>query len=474
LCNLRKIEALPVTSQQIKIATQRDPVLSKIKSYVLKGWPDQVPKSLQAYRSKIAELTVEEGCLLWGGRVVIPQSLKDVVKAELHKEHLGISKMKALARGHVWWAGIDKELEALAKSCTECAAVKQSPAKAPLHPWGWPRRPWQRIHIDFAGPFMDKSFFIVVDAYSKWAEVVIMPQTTTVRTIAALRQLFSVHGLPEEIVSDNGPQFTSAEFAEFTRKNGIKHTRSSPYHPASNGEAERFVRTFKESMKAGKNDGLTLPHRLASFLLTYRTTPHSTTGTPPCELLMGRSLRTRWDLLKPNTRTSVCRRQAKQKEQHDQHARPRNFYVGQSVMARNFGSGDSWVSGVIVRQLGPVTYLVNVSDGRVWKRHVDHLKELVSNRDLPVSESDFDMDLPSISTPDRSPTEEPEDSPDNSNSHQSESGGQVNSPSTSGTASPSAAGAGMESPAAHSPTPPRRYPSRQRQPPSRLSETQTW
>ena len=126
---------------------------------------------------------------------------------------------------------------------------------------------------------------------SKWAEVMIMPQTTAVRTIAALRYLFSVHGLPEEIVSDNGPQFVSSEFEEFTKKNGIRHTLSSPYHPASNGEAERFVRTFKEAMKAGKNDGLTLQHRLASFLLTYRTTPHSTTttGTPPCELLMGRS-----------------------------------------------------------------------------------------------------------------------------------------------------------------------------------------
>ena len=130
-CNLRKIEALLVTSQEIKVATQQDPVLSKIKSYILKGWPDQVPKSLQVYRSKLAELTVEEGCLLWGGRVIIPQSLKDVVKAELHKEHLGISKMKALARGYVWWAGIDKELETLAKSCTECATVNTCQGTSP-------------------------------------------------------------------------------------------------------------------------------------------------------------------------------------------------------------------------------------------------------------------------------------------------------------------------------------------------------
>ena len=227
-------------------------------------------------------------------------------------------------------------------------------------------------------------------------------------------------------------------------------------------------------MKAGKNDGLTLPHRLASFLLIYRTTPHLTTGTPPCELLMGRSLRTRWDLLKPDTRTSVCRRQAKQKERHDQNARTRSFYVGQSVMARNFGSRNNWISGVIVRQLGPVTYLVNVSDGRVWKRHVDHLKELVPTRDLPASDSDFDMDIPSTSTPDHTPPEEPEDSPLNGNSEPSASGENVNSPSTSGTASPSTAGERTESISTPSQTLSHRYPSRQRQPPSRLSETQTW
>ena len=286
--------------------------------------------------------------------------------------------MKALTRSHVWWSGIDKELESLVKSCPDCAVVKQSPAKAPLHPWSWPTRPWERIHIDFAGPFMNKSFLIVVDAYSKWAEVIEMSQTTAARTISALRQVFSSLGIPEQIVSDNGPQFISSEFAEFAKLNGIKHIRISPYHPATNGEAERFVRTFKEAMKAGKNDGLTLSHRLAGFLLTYRTTPHSTTGISPCELIMGRHLRTRWDLLKPDPSQNVRQRQAKQKEQHDQHSRFRRFEIGQSVVAKNFGSGDSWIAGVIAQQLGPLTYLVDVSGGRIWKRHVDHLKDSTS------------------------------------------------------------------------------------------------
>ena len=131
--------------------------------------------------------------------------------------------------------------------------------------------------------------------------------------------------------------------------------RCSPYHPASNGEAERFVRTFKEAMKTGKGDGLTLTHRLDNFLLTYRTTPHTTTGTPPCELLMGRRLRTRWDLLKPDIERQVQWRQSKQKFRHDLHSRARWFTIGDSVMARNFRSGSAWIPGKIVQQLGPLT-----------------------------------------------------------------------------------------------------------------------
>ncbi len=124
----------------------------------------------------------------------------------------------------MWWTGITKDIEVTAKSCQECATVKQSPATAPMHPWAWPHRPWERLHVDFAGPFMGKSFLIVVDAHSKWAEEVEMVSTTTANTIVSLRNLFVTHGLPRQIVSDNGPQFVSSDFQEFTRTNGIKHS----------------------------------------------------------------------------------------------------------------------------------------------------------------------------------------------------------------------------------------------------------
>lgn len=135
-----------------------------------------------------------------------------------------------------------------------------------------------------------------------------MTSITTEKTMNELRLIFAQHGLPEELVSDNGPQFVSSEFAEFMYKNGIKHTLTPPYHPQSNGAAERSVRVVKEALVKQVlegNKGRSIKHRLADFLLRYRTTPHSTTGATPAELLMRRRLRTRLTLVKPDLAKTV-------------------------------------------------------------------------------------------------------------------------------------------------------------------------
>ena len=90
--------------------------------------------------------------------------------------------MKAVARSYFWWIGLDKDIESLGRSCDSCQAVKSNPATAPLHPWVWPDTPWARIHVDFAGPFLGKMFLVVVDAHSKWPEVLLMQSTTSMRT----------------------------------------------------------------------------------------------------------------------------------------------------------------------------------------------------------------------------------------------------------------------------------------------------
>ena len=121
-------------------------------------------------------------------------------------------------------------------------------------------------------------------------------------------------------------------------------------------------------MKAGRADSLSLQHRLANFLLTYRTTPHATTNEPPCVLFLGRNLRTRLDLLRPDRERTVISNQARQKYQHDLHSRHRAIEVGQRVLARNPRFGSQWLPGRVTKLLGPVSMLVELEDGRV-QRH---------------------------------------------------------------------------------------------------------
>ena len=375
-----QIQALPVTAEQVQTATRQDRVLSQVYRYLQHGWPRVVEGEFKPFSQRKQELSIEANCLLWGNRVVIPLKLRDRLLEELHKDHPGASRMKAIARSYFWYPGLDKDIEEKASSCVSCQAVKNMPSAAPLHPWLWPSTPWQRIHVDFAGPFMGKTYLLVVDAHSKWPEIVEMTSTTTQRTIAELRKMFAAYGLPLQLVSDNGPQFIADDFADFMKMNGIKHIRCAPYHPASNGAVERLVQTFKKAMKTSNN----LNQALTSFLLTYRSTPHSTTNETPSKLFLGRKLRTRLDLLLPNYEKVVSERQAEQKMAHDKHCLPRELAVGEAVMAKNYRQGMPFVPGVVKKKLGPLTYLIQTQSGLTWKRHIDHLKSL--GHTAPVQE----------------------------------------------------------------------------------------
>ena len=164
---------------------------------------------------------------------------KEFILSELHGGHPGVSRMKAVARGLVWWPGLNGMVEEVVKNCPECQQAQLLPATKPLQPWSWPTCPWSRLHMDFAGPMDGRMFLVVVDANTKWLEVILMKTATALTTVQQLRILFATFGVPESIVSDNGPQFTGTEFEEFCKKNGICHVCIAPYHPASNGLAER-------------------------------------------------------------------------------------------------------------------------------------------------------------------------------------------------------------------------------------------
>ena len=151
-----QIDSLPVNAHQIRTATRKDPFVSTYFTLY------NVPLANRANRKRL-EITAEEGCLLWGMHVIIPKPFRARILEELHTGHPGIVRMKSLARFHVWWPGLNKEIAESVHDCAPYQFVRNKPLQAPVQPWQWPKQPWQRIHVDFAGPFMNKMFLLVVD-----------------------------------------------------------------------------------------------------------------------------------------------------------------------------------------------------------------------------------------------------------------------------------------------------------------------
>ena len=262
------------------------------------------------------------------------------------------------------------DIERTVWNCTSCQQVRSLPSVAPVMPWIWPGAPWHRVHLDFAEE-EGRHYLVVVDAYSKWPEVVMMNSTTTGATIEVMRGLFSRYGIPLQIInnsgfyrvvyvyllnkdvrqkkkiSDNGPQFRSAEFQHFLKTNGVKHVRVAPYHAASNGAAERMVQSFKRSLSTSKSERSHLQRRIDSFLLAYRSTKHSTTGCTPSSLFLGRELHTRLSLVRPDLRVRVTNKQSDQKAAHHEHSKFREFFPGDLVLVKDVREREVWWPGTI-------------------------------------------------------------------------------------------------------------------------------
>ena len=152
---------------------------------------------------------------------------------ELHQSHSGIVRIKGLARSYVWWPNMSRDLKAKVHNCTVCQEHREAPAAtAPLHTREWPPTLWSRLHLDYTRPFQGQMFLVLVDAHSKWLDVLPVTNSKAISTIEKLPYVFATHGITEKIVTDNGPQFTSEEFTLFLRANGIHHIPTDLYHPS--------------------------------------------------------------------------------------------------------------------------------------------------------------------------------------------------------------------------------------------------
>ena len=209
------IHGIPVTADDIRRATDNDPMLQQVISFVNTQWPKRVDGDLKQLHQRRASLAVVNRCLMFADRVIIPPPLRNRILKQFHSGHPGISRIKSIARSYVYRPSMDTDIEKLVKSCLNCQQASKNPPKQESVPWPQTNSPWTRLHIDFAGPINGATYLIVIDSHSKWPEVVSLTSATTTATIAALRRIFSQHGLPKIVVSDNGTQFSSAQFNDF-------------------------------------------------------------------------------------------------------------------------------------------------------------------------------------------------------------------------------------------------------------------
>ena len=356
------IGSLLITPTKLRAEFQKDKELQKVANALCNG---KTLTHADTWGIDPIEFSLECDILVRNHMIVIPTTLRKEVLRELHSGHFGMTKMKGLAREHCWWPGITRDIETVVKDCVECNTVANAPKVAEKHVWETPTAPFVRWHIDFAHKD-NTTFFICVDAFTKWPEVYIVPNMLTEPTIDICKEIFSRFGLPNIVVSDNGPTFTSQLFQQFLRTYGITHKTSAPFHPASNGQAERYVQTIKralQKMPTGKN----LHSSLQTILFQYRTMPHAVTGIPPAELVFNRKIRANLDVMRPN----------KSEERDDKvnvHKQCREFKANDRVKARNYTGKAKWIFGTIVQRIGKLNYLVHLDDSRIWRRHVNQLQ----------------------------------------------------------------------------------------------------
>lgn len=261
------IESLPAHKDRLNEYRQnqaKDTICSQLITFCQSGWPSQKPKGpLCKYWQFQGQLSISDHLLLYGSRIVVPTTMRTETLEKIHRGHQGIQKCRLQAKNSVWWPGISKDINNFVSSCPECKKHAILP-REPLISTPLPNYPWKRVACDLF-ELAKTTYILVVDYFSRYVEVQSLNSTTSTSVISVLKAIFSCHGIPVTLLTDNGPQFISEEMAQFSRTYGFTHVTSSPHYHQANGLAERTVRTVKAMLKKSSDPYLAL--------LSYRTTP---------------------------------------------------------------------------------------------------------------------------------------------------------------------------------------------------------
>ena len=373
------ITGIPISDEkmkQFKDETQKDKQFCELTDTIKKGWPDSQKDCLpgaQEYFNHRDELTIIDGIVFKGERIVVPPTLRQDVLNTIHSAHFGIEKCKERARDTVFWPGLSSNLDKLISKCQICNEMQNSNSKEPLQCHEIPNRPWQKLGTDLFH-VNGRNFLLTVDYYSRFFEVDELKSTTSTAVIQRLSVHFARHGIPEIVISDNATQYTSTVFKEFSQKWDFKHITISPRHSQSNGLAEKYVQIVKNLMEKAKRG----KRNLLQCILEYRATPVDNLASP-AQLLYGRQVRsivpTSSTKLNPRIipQTEVLQRrnnrQQQQKFYYDKHAVTLPVLKEGEKVFMQKGIRD-WVPATIIKVGQNRSYLLktdNTDGGSYWR-----------------------------------------------------------------------------------------------------------
>lgn len=385
-----KTDTLSCTNHD-KIAglTQGDEQFQVLAKVISRGWPEtksELPVEAIPFWDYRDEMAVYNGVLYRGDRVCIPAEMRTETLKAIHSSHLGIVNCKKRARELVFWPGMNKQIEDLVSKCSACLMQRNKQAKEPMIIQPIPELPWSKVGMDLC-EHEGYHYLIMVDYYSNFIEVAPLQRDTRTSTLLKhIKQNVARYGIMDTIMSDNGPQFTSSEFKDFTEKYGIRHITSSPLHQQANGLAEKAVQTVKNLIKKCAESG----DDIYLSLLELRNTPRDNEIGSPMQRLMSRRAKTlipiAQKLRKPesssgeNVASKLLDYREKQKFYYDQHAKVKDDLQPGDAVRINSPSG--WKPAEYVRKSEhPRSHIVKAGEtGREYRRNTD---KILKTRETP-------------------------------------------------------------------------------------------
>ena len=286
-------QSIPVSKtrlQELRLATQSDPILSSLTKTVHEGWPQSkkdCPEQLLNFWRFRQEISEEDGLLYKNHRIIMPYSERLETLKVLHLGHYAVDKMQLRALETVYWPGINKDILKCYQSCKTCIKYSKSQRNEPLQSHPTPEVPWHTVATDLFETKNSK-YLLFVDYYSRFPVLRKLSSTTCRVLIQEMKAVFTELGVPSVMVSDGGQQYTATELQDFTKHWQIEHRLSSPRNPQSNGMAEHFVQTMKASLIKTIEEG----EDVDLALLTYKTMPLNHRLASPAELLNSRKYKT--------------------------------------------------------------------------------------------------------------------------------------------------------------------------------------